>query len=139
MYENLVLLNWALLVIIVIGGVGAIIDVICIRMGRKITRAKKWIWNIVEMLAIWGLIIVPAVKGGLPWGQQAMLCISSWFVWRIVHDGFIGLGIANDFLYVGKGAWDSKMLATYQNSKWFYFIANKCVPLGLFLAGFLTW
>jgi len=139
MYEALKLFMWAIMVCILVGGIGAIIDVRQIEKGKKITRFKKRLWNIVEMLIICVLITRKGLEWNFEWFHIAILWIDSWFIWRIVHDGYIGLGLKKDFLYVGSGAWDSKMLATYQNSKWLYFILNKCLPLGIFLAWFFSY
>ncbi len=139
MYEAIKILLSVMMIVLVVGSVGALIDIVQIQKGKKISRAKKWFWNTVEMLIIGILITRRVLDADFTWFHAGILWVSSWFMWRIVHDGFIGLGIADDFLYVGKGAWDSKMLAAYQNSKWFYFIANKCVPLGIFLAWFFSY
>ncbi len=135
MYEALKLLLSVIMIVMVVGSVGALLDLRQFEKGKKITRARKWLWNTVEMLVIGILITRKGLDYDFTWSHIAILWVDSWFMWRIVHDGFIGLGLKNDFLYVGKGAWDSKMMEIY-NNKWLYFILNKCVPLGIFLGWF---
>lgn len=119
-----------------IGGVG---DSMAIRFGQKMTRVKKWIWNIAEMLIVFGCLIAIGIEDGFHWFHIVIACANSWFVWRIVHDGVIGWMIADDFFYLGSGAWDSKMLATYQNNRYLYFALNKCFPWALLILWFFNY
>ena len=124
----------------IVGAIGAAADGISIRFfEKKITQAKKWLWNIAEMLVVFGAIIALGANDNFHWFHIAIACTNSWFVWRIVHDGIIGWIIADDFFYLGTGAWDAKMLATYQNNRYLYFVLNKCVPLGIFIAWFFSY
>jgi hypothetical protein len=91
------------------------------------------------MLLVFGAIVALGADKGFHWFHIVIACANSWFIWRIVHDGIIGLILKGDFLYLGAGAWDRKMLATYQNSKWLYFILNKCFPFGLLIAWFFNY
>lgn len=124
----------------IVGAIGAATDGIAIRFfERKITRAKKWFWNIIEMLVVFGVITALGIEDGFQWFHIVIACANAWFVWRIVHDGIIGWIIADDFFFMGSGAWDAKMLATYQNNRYLYFALNKCFPWAILILWFFNY
>ena len=124
----------------IIGAIGAATDGIAIKFFKeKITRAKKWLWNTAEMLVVFGTVIALGVHDHFAWFHIVIACANSWFIWRIVHDGIIGWIIAGDWFYMGQGAWDRKMLATYQNNRYLYFALNKCFPWALLILWFFNY
>ena len=129
-YELIKLFLWSLWVTTVIAGIGVIADLWLINFKFKPWLKPKWLWNLVEFVAIFGLI---NCRGWfpLPWWHMAPLYASMMFVWSAVHDCWLGWGLNEGPFYLGQSKWD----------RFFFRIFNQFgLPAGLnFLIVKLFW
>lgn len=109
--ELIRLLFWALFMTMFIAGLGAYADVRNVKKGFSERLKPKWLWNIVEFVALFSLIYLKA--NVLPWWHYAWLCGTMIPVWSILHDCWIGLGLTGNPWYLGQSKWDQKISAIF--------------------------
>ncbi len=119
---------------IIIAITGGALDVKLINSGG---HPQKILENIFEIFLIWLFISATfwAVYDRLFSWATVTLCISSIFLWWVVHDMTLGVGLGQGLDYIGAGKSDQWFGAIFQQSGWLYII----VRLIWYLLGVFTY
>ena len=130
LYELAKLFFWSLWMAMFVAAAGVGIDLYLIIYGKKAWLKPKWLWNLAEFAAIFGLITWK-YSFPLPWWHMGTVYLVAAFFWWILHDCWIGFGLKGDPFYLGQGKFDRQMFTMFNQFG---------LPAGLnFLAAKLFW